>query len=199
VDDGTIQWHNGYGILIVMIIFFGPAGVGKSVQGQLLAARHGWRWLSAGQVLRDIKDPSITDAMHRGVLLGDDVMHKAMSEAIHRAHGIDHLILDGFPREISQAHWLVDTQAEHGRAVEVAIVLEASHDELMKRLIARGRADDTPEAIKQRHAVYDEQTTPILDYLAQAGIPIERIDGNGSVDKVHGRIEAALSRRGIAA
>ena len=49
-----------------MIIFFGPAGAGKSVQGQILSARHGWRWLSAGQLLRDSKDPELLKVMSTG-------------------------------------------------------------------------------------------------------------------------------------
>ena len=48
-----------------MIIFFGPAGAGKSVQGQILAARHGWRWMSAGQLLRDTHNPELTTQIGR--------------------------------------------------------------------------------------------------------------------------------------
>ena len=63
-----------------MIVFFGPAGAGKSVQGQILAARHGWRWLSSGQLLRDSRDPEIAELMRTGALVGSDQTNKVIAE-----------------------------------------------------------------------------------------------------------------------
>ena len=61
-----------------MIIFFGPAGAGKSVQGQILAARHGWRWLSTGQLLRDTHDAEVLKKMASGELIDDEITNKVM-------------------------------------------------------------------------------------------------------------------------
>ncbi|MBC7459377.1 nucleoside monophosphate kinase, partial [Candidatus Saccharibacteria bacterium] len=123
-----------------MIVFFGPAGAGKSVQGQMLAARMGWRWLSAGQLLRDTKDVELTKIMHAGGMVPHDAITKIMGEAIAHAAHIDQLILDGFPRMLEQAHWLIESQPEHGRSIGLVVVLEVPREELLKRLEIRGRA-----------------------------------------------------------
>src|SRR5690348_17317086 len=113
-----------------MILFFGPAGAGKSVQGQMLAARNGWRWLSTGQLLRDTHDSELFKEMQTGKLVSSDKVNKLMGEALKRAKDIDHVILDGYPRELSQAKWLVDHEPEHERSIQVVIVLEVPRSEL---------------------------------------------------------------------
>ena len=102
-----------------MIVFFGPAGAGKSVQGQMLAARMGWRWLSAGQLLRDTHDPELTQIMQTGVNVSHDAIIKIMSGAIKSAANISQIILDGFPRMLEQAHWLVESQRQPIRAANI--------------------------------------------------------------------------------
>jgi len=181
-----------------MIVFFGPAGAGKSVQGQLLAARMNWRWLSAGQVLRDSHDMAIQKELTSGQLVAHDTVTKVMGEAISRATNVDRLILDGFPRKLEQAQWLIDSQPEHNRAVAMVIVLEVPRDELLKRLEIRGRADDTPEAIDQRLTIYRQEMYPILNFFTEQNIPIAHIEGVGTVGQVHDRIVAELTSRGIA-
>jgi len=175
-----------------MIIFFGPAGAGKSVQGQMLAARHGWRWLSSGQLLRDTHNPELIAGMATGQLANTDTVNKVMGEALQRAADIKRVILDGFPRELSQAEWLVASEPEHQRSIGLVVVLEVPRDELFARLKVRGRADDTPEAIEERLAIYRKEIYPILDYLAGQNIRIAHIDGTGTVGQVHDRIEAEL-------
>lgn len=181
-----------------MIVFFGPAGAGKSVQGQMLAARMDWRWLSAGQLLRDTHDPELVQTMHSGNMVSHEAITKIMGEAIHRAGDIDQLILDGFPRLLEQAKWLVDSQTDHGRHVKLVVVLEVPREELLKRLSIRGRADDTPEAIDQRLNIYRQEMYPILSYLTEQNIPVVHIDGVGAVGQVHDRIVAELTSRDLA-
>ena len=82
-----------------MIVFFGPAGAGKSVQGQMLAARNGWRWLSAGQLLRDTRDPELFAQMRTGGLVNPEKVNKLIGEALGRAKDIDRVVLDGYPRQ----------------------------------------------------------------------------------------------------
>lgn len=180
-----------------MIVFFGPAGAGKSVQGQILAARQGWRWLSAGQILRDTHDPEIVQTMHEGKLVPHEMITRIMGEAISKAGDIDQVILDGFPRELAQANWLIDSKADHGRDIGLVIVLEVPREELMKRLAIRGRADDTPEAIDQRLAIYRQEMYPILGLFSDDQIPVVHIDGVGTVGEIHDRIYAELEGRGL--
>lgn len=176
-----------------MIVFFGPAGAGKSVQGQLLSARHGWRWLSAGQLLRDSKDPELLKVMSTGKLVPSDVTNRLIGEAITKAKDIDHIILDGYPREMAQAQWLVENKAHHGRDIALVIVLEVPKSELLKRLAIRGRADDVPEVIDERLRIYRQEMYPILSYFTEQGVNITHIDGVGTVGQVHDRIDEELA------
>lgn len=175
-----------------MVIFFGPAGSGKSVQGQILAARHGWRWLSAGQLLRDARDPKLLEQMQQGSLVDSSLVNTIMSKALHKAKDIEHVIIDGYPRELPQAEWLVNSEPEHGRSIGLVVVLEVPKTELIRRLHLRGRADDTQQAIEERLAIFTNEINPILHYFTQQKIVIKHVDGTGTVGQVHDRIEAEL-------
>lgn len=181
-----------------MIVFFGPAGAGKSVQGQILAARQGWRWLSAGQLLRDTRDPELFNQMQSGGLVDPNRVNQLMGDAIAKATNIDRVILDGFPRQLVQAKWLVESKSHHGRDIQLVIVLEVPKSELLKRLEVRGRADDTPEAIDERLRIYRTEMYPILSYLTEQGVNVVHIDGTGTVGQVHDRIMEELSAHGLA-
>ncbi len=182
-----------------MIVFFGPAGAGKSVQGQILAARYGWRWLSAGQLLRDSKDPDLLEEMRSGELATVEKVNAIMGEALERAKSIDTVICDGFPRQLEQAEWLIKTLPNHERSVNLVIVLEVPRAEIEKRLAVRGRVDDTPEAIEQRLTIYRREIYPILTYLTDQKIKITHIDGTGTVGQVHDRVVAELEALGLTA
>lgn len=180
-----------------MIVFFGPAGAGKSVQGQLLAARNGWRWLSAGQLLRDSKDVDLLHQMQSGHLVEPHRVNQLVGEAIQRSHTIKRLILDGFPREMAQARWLIEQKSHHGRDIDLVVVLEVPKSELMRRLEVRGRIDDNPDAIDERLKIYRTEMYPILNYFTEKGINITHIDGVGSVGQVHDRIMDELGAHGL--
>ena len=176
-----------------MIVFFGPAGAGKSVQGQMLAARHGWRWLSAGQLLRDTHDIELIKLMQTGALVTPEKVNDLMGDALERATNIDRVIIDGFPRNLTQAQWLIESKKRHNRPVDLVVVLEVPSSELQKRLEVRGRIDDTPEAIDERLRIYRHEMYPILSYFTENGIKIVHIDGTGSVGQIHDRIMAELT------
>jgi adenylate kinase len=176
-----------------MIIFFGPAGAGKSVQGQILAARHGWRWLSAGQLLRDTHNPELLKQMSTGGLVTNNAANQVVADALHRSKDIDHVIMDGFPRALDQAKWLVSILPEHDRTIRLVVVLEVPKDEIIRRLHLRGRADDTPQAIEERLHIYRQEIYPILTYLTEQKVHIAHIDGTGTVGQVHDRIETELA------
>ena len=175
-----------------MIIFFGPAGAGKSVQGQMLAARNGWRWLSAGQLLRDTHDIELIREMQTGQLIDSERVNHLMSDALERAKNIDRVVLDGYPRELSQAKHIIETQPHHERDIQLVVVLEVPRSELIKRLEVRGRVDDTPEAIDERLRIYRTEIYPILTYLTEKRVRIAHVDGTGSVGQVHDKIMEEL-------
>ncbi len=180
-----------------MIVFFGPAGAGKSVQGQILAARMGWRWLSAGQILRDTHDAELIQIMQAGKLVPHEAITRIMGESIAKAGDIDQVILDGFPREVAQAQWLVESKTDHGRGISLVVVLEVPREELLKRLAIRGRVDDTPEVIDERLNIYRTEMYPILSLFTTQNIPVVHIDGVGTVGQVHDRIVEELHNRGL--
>lgn len=180
-----------------MIVFFGPAGAGKSVQGQILSARHGWRWLSAGQLLRDTHDAKLIEQMQTGKLVSDHQISGIMSDALARSKDLEHVILDGYPRQLSQAEWLIAKQPEHERSIKIVIVLEVPKSEIERRLKVRGRIDDTPEVIEERLRIYRSEIYPILTYLTDQKIYIAHIDGTGTVGQVHDRVEEELKACGL--
>jgi len=180
-----------------MIIFFGPAGSGKSMQGQLLAARHGWRWLSSGQVFRDHATPEMAEFLKTGELIPDELTNKTVFAALDTAHTcgeVGAVVLDGYPRTVAQAEAL--TQHEIARCgknnVDMCVVLEVPKSEIMRRLAVRGRGEDQPETIEKRLQIHRGEIYPLLDYYNDLDVPIEHIDGVGTVGEVHDRIEAAL-------
>ena len=172
-----------------MIVFFGPAGAGKSVQGNLLAARNNWRWLGAGQLLRDSKDPELLATMSTGKLVDPNIVNRVMGEALARANDkVSQVILDGYPRQLAQAQWLIENKDLYNRNVDLVIVLEVPRSELMRRLEIRGRLDDTPDVIDERLRIYRQEMYPVLNYFNENGVKIAHIDGTGTVGQVHDRI-----------
>lgn len=172
-----------------MVIFFGPAGAGKSVQGQMLAARkNGWRWLSMGQLLRDTGDVELYKKMQNGELISSEKTNEIIGEALNNNSNIKGVILDGYPRKLEQAKWLIESQPLHSKSICLVVVLEVARAELMRRLAIRGRADDTAEAIDERLRLYRKEIYPILNYFTEQGISIVHIDGSGTVGQVHDKI-----------
>jgi adenylate kinase len=176
-----------------VVVFFGPAGAGKSVQGQMLAARHGWRWLSTGKLLRESQDEEILKGLQGGHLADSQTVYRLFDIALEDAQDFKNIILDGFPRTMEQAKWLVENKEEYVRSIDVVIVLEVPRDELVRRMMKRGRADDTQEAIERRLMIYRKEMYPILSYLTENDVHVAHIDGTGTVGQVHDRIEEELA------
>ena len=176
-----------------MIVFFGPAGAGKSVQGQMLAARHGWRWLSTGKLIRESNDEKLIESIKDGSLADSKVVYGLFDAALESAQEFHDVILDGFPRTMEQAKWLVESKKDYMRSIDVVIVLEVPRDELVRRMMKRGRADDTQDAIERRLMIYRQEMYPILSYLTENDVHVAHIDGTGTVGQVHDRIEEELA------
>ncbi len=176
-----------------MILFFGPAGAGKSVQGKMMSARQGWRWLSTGEMFRTHGDEAVQKILGTGELISDEKTYGVVTEALNHSVDFDHLIIDGFPRTMAQAKWLMDKQNEFSHEVEAVIVLEVPESVVLKRLESRGRPEDSAEIVARRMNIYRREMYPVLGYFAEKGIKIVHIDGTGSVGEVHDRIEAELN------
>ena len=178
-----------------MFILFGPAGSGKSLQGQILAEKYGWRWLSIGQLLRDQKDPELDRTMKEGGLVDDNLVVKLMHDAmVETMAASQDAILDGYPRDTWQAEWL----AAQGdlKNIDGAIILNVPKEELWKRLEERGRVDDKKDAIEKRWGIFEQTISTMREILKKKGLKFEEIDGVGEIEQITERIEAVLAKWG---
>lgn len=176
-----------------MILFFGPAGAGKSLQGQMMSARQGWKWLSTGEMFRNSDDTEVQQILKTAELISDEKTYEVVETALKNTKEYEHLIIDGFPRTMPQAKWMMDNGNLLGRKVKMVIVLEVPESEIQKRLSVRGRTQDSPELIARRMNIYRREMYPVLGYFAEKGIKIVHIDGTGSVGEVHDKIQAELA------
>jgi adenylate kinase len=181
-----------------VIVFFGPAGAGKSVQGQMLAARMGWRWLSTGQMFRESTDPEVKEILKTGELISDEKTFEVVRDALGGSKDVERLIIDGFPRTMSQAKWLMDDKNSLGRDVKMVVVLEVPESVIQARLELRGRDQDKPEIVARRMNIYRQEMYPVLSYFADKGIKIVHLDGTGSVGQVHDKIMTELEYNKLA-
>jgi adenylate kinase len=126
-----------------MIIFLGLAGSGKSTQSQLLAQRLKCPWLSTGQLLRDtVKDKKIRERMLAGEILDDSLMLSLLDQQLKKL-GSEEFILDGSPRTMRQAIWLVDKIERHEIDLTAVIHLKASEMVVKKRLLRKNHFANT--------------------------------------------------------
>ncbi len=176
-----------------MIIFMGVAGSGKSMQGKLLADTLGLPWLSTGEFLRMLISGEKRKNMLSGKLLDDQEIIALVQKIFTIIDVGEEFVLDGFPRTVAQADWLLG-QVKHGQlAVTAVIHLVASQEEVMRRLHARGRQDDNEEAIAERFREYEEAARPILQHFKDAGVAVCDVDGEQSVESVHASIVSVIS------
>jgi adenylate kinase len=173
-----------------MILLFGPTGAGKSLQGQMLAVRQGWKWLSTGEMLRQSTDSAVIATLKSGDLVSDELTYQVFGRAVQDARDkhYPNIIVDGFPRTKDQAAWLAHYMENMQEKIDEVVVLEVPEGEIMQRLATRARMEDTPETIAKRMAIYRQKMYPVLGIFAEDGVKIVHLDGTGSAGEVHDRI-----------
>jgi adenylate kinase len=176
-----------------MIVFMGVAGSGKSTMGHLLAAHLHCPWISTGNLLRQNMDKETKSKMLRGEIISDDLT-LAVLDAEFRRIGADRtqFVLDGTPRTMRQAKWLVEKDKSGELKLTAIIHLNSSKEIAKSRLLNRQRPDDHEQAITERFREYDNSIIPILDFLAGEGYKVHAIDAEQSPNKVEADIEKAL-------
>lgn len=185
------------------IILFGGPGSGKGTQGLKIKNKYDLYHLSTGEVLRDhiARETEIGKTAHQyisqGQLIPDSLMIDIVKDLLdskpeETARGI---IFDGFPRTIAQAEQLDQVLRERGTDVSAVVGLEVPDDELVDRMIKRGkatgRADDNIDTIKKRLGVYHSQTKPLRDFYAEDG-RYRAIDGNKEIDDIFDEITSVI-------
>ena len=129
--------------------------------------------------------------VERGDLVTDDLMLGLVKERLAEDDAAQGFLLDGFPRTVAQAEGLLEMLGGENKALDAVILLDVEDDELVRRALARGRADDNEETIRHRLDVYRSQTEPVLAEL-DGKVPVVRIAGTGEIDEITERIERGL-------
>jgi adenylate kinase len=168
-----------------MIVLMGVAGAGKSVQSRMLADEYGYAWISTGEILRVLITGKRRQEMLAGKLLSDEEMIQVMGKVLELIDPSQEFVLDGFPRTVVQADWLLD-QVSRGRFSLTAVVhLSASEEIVRERLHKRGRQDDNDAAIEKRFGEYRDVTLPILDHFHKEKVHFYEIDATKDPRSVH--------------
>ncbi len=180
-----------------MILFIGVAGAGKSIQGKHLSDLLNFPWISTGEILRQHISGELREKMLKGDLLSDEDLFTVVDPILRELVGSSEIILDGFPRTLAQAQWLEEFIEKNDTGINCIVHLEVDEDEVMDRLLSRGRPDDTEEVIANRFKEYRTKTLPIISFFQEKGVKTLEIDGNGTEEEVRERILSAVSELGI--
>jgi len=180
------------------LVLIGPPGAGKGTQAARLAERLEVPHISTGDLFREnlrAQTPLGREAqryMDAGELVPDEVTVAMVRERLSEPDVSEGFILDGFPRTVSQADSLTRILADRGEKLDAVVEFQVPEEELVKRLLARGRADDTEEVIRRRQQVYREETAPLLQHYADLLVSIDAV---GDIDEITERVLAALPSR----
>ena len=171
----------------------GAAGAGKSVQGSLLAEKIGYQWLSTGQYLRDNITDEIQEVLKQGKLVADDQVIEILVDFFESIPDQSKTILDGFPRTIKQAKWLIEQNKEGKILISGVVYLEISKEIAIERLLKRGREDDTEKILEQRFNDYQNLTLPVIDWLEKQSVNVIKVNADQEIDKIQKSIINALN------
>jgi adenylate kinase len=177
------------------LLFLGPPGAGKGTQAVKVAERRGLLHLSTGDLLRaEVAGGSELGKEAEAVMARGELVSDALVLAIVRGRLSSHQggwLLDGFPRNLTQAEALDGLLAELNQQIELVVLLEVDDAVLIQRLLSRGRADDNEEVIRNRLEVYRQQTAPLIEHYRSQGL-LQAVEAAGTVDTIAERIGALL-------
>lgn len=186
------------------LVLLGAPGSGKGTQAARLKDHYDLPHISTGELLRaEVAAGSplgrqAKEVMDRGELVSDAILLGMLEDRFSRDDTRNGFILDGYPRNLSQANALDALLRKIGQPVDVAVQLDVDTDLLIQRIAGRaqaeGRSDDSPESVRNRLRVYNEATAPVVDYYRGQG-KLACVFGVGSMDEVFDRIVNAIGSR----
>lgn len=172
------------------LLFVGPPGAGKGTQAERVAEKLGIAHVSTGDMFRSL-DPEtdlgarVKQIMESGGYVSDDIVIEMLEGRIGRPDATDGYILDGFPRTPTQAESLDRLLGDDG--LDAVVLFEVDEDEVVERMLSRGRADDTEETIRTRLEVYRDQTEPLIELYDGRNL-IHRVNAMGEIDSISERV-----------
>ncbi|OBJ04142.1 adenylate kinase [Mycobacterium sp. 1165196.3] len=179
------------------VVLLGPPGAGKGTQAQKLSEKLGIPHISTGELFRSniengtklgLEAKRYLDA---GDLVPSELTNQLVDDRLSDADAANGFILDGFPRSTGQAKALHDMLGRRGTDIDAVLEFRVSQEELLERLKARGRADDTDDIILNRMKVYRDETAPLLEYYSDQ---LKTVDAVGTMDEVFARALQALGK-----
>ncbi len=182
------------------VLVLGPQGSGKGTQAKRLASDHDIPHVSTGDMFRALDDTTplgqeVNEIMDRGDLVPDEITIRMIRERLNEDDARGGFILDGFPRNLTQAEALDDMLSDIGRTLDVILFFDLDDQTATTRALGRaheeGRTDDTPESIARRLSVYHSQTEPVVEYYRTSG-KLVPLHAARAVDEVHLEIQKAL-------
>lgn len=186
------------------VVLFGPPGAGKGTQSQKLIAHYHLVHLSTGDLLR----AQITQGtelglrakklMDEGLLVPDEVVIGMIDSALNDNKAAAGFIFDGFPRTVPQAESLDRLLAQHGAQIGCMVALEVGEEELVTRLLERGKTSNRPDdqdetKARRRVAVYNTETAPVAGYYA-AQRKFHALNGIGAIDDIFSQVCAVIDQ-----
>ena len=185
------------------LILFGPPGAGKGTQARILQDEHGLVQLSTGDMLRAAVAAGTElgkrckAIMERGDLVPDEIVVSIIADRLEAPDCAQGAVFDGFPRTVAQAEALDKMLATKGKNIAAVIELKVNDEILVGRIAQRNQetggtwADDTPETLRNRLAVYHKNTAPLLDFYGAQG-KLKSVDGMAPIPQVSSEIQALL-------
>ena len=179
------------------VVLLGPPGAGKGTQAVRLAEKLGVPHISTGELFRhNISNgtPLGVRAKHyldAGELVPTSLTNDLVDDRLNDPDVAGGFILDGFPRTVDQAVALHDMLERRGLKLDAVVEFRVPEEELVQRLMGRGRADDTEDVIRNRFRVYRDETAPLLDYYSTE---LRSVDAVGDLDEVFARALLQLER-----
>ena len=178
------------------LLFLGAPGAGKGTQAQLLSQTNSYMHLSTGELLRKeiemntILGRQVKDIINEGELVSDELVLKIVRQNLDKEN--KGWILDGYPRNLSQANSLNEVLIEINQPLEVVFYLDIPEEVLIKRLLLRGRKDDTEETIKTRVNIYKKTTAPLIRYFKDLSL-LEYIDADRDLKTISSDIKQKMA------
>ena len=168
----------------------GPVGSGKSEQTHRLSERMGINTISTSSLLRDNLTPEREAKMQAGDLVDDQEIIELLQPKIKEKMAAKaDFILDGFPRSIPQAQWLVKQISMDRISLTAIIKLNVRDQVVMSRMLARGRSDDQKDIIEHRLETYHQYTDPVVNFLNNNGVEVYEIDGEQTPREIEAQIK----------